>query len=73
MQVVESIASVWAYHLRLDDAEETLCGRTDVFADGLPIEHWGHRSEHIREKYCSKCEEAYRQLVQNSAPARPEE
>lgn len=53
--ICESRASIWAYHLSLDGGKSSLCGRTDMMSTQLPLRTWGMKSEHIPEKYCSKC------------------
>jgi hypothetical protein len=57
-QIAEGIAGVWFYHLapRESTGTKALCG-AQTMKTSIPVSAWGHRSEHIRERYCKECEE----------------
>ena len=58
--MVEGSASVWHYHLKLEDEENTLCGTRFILNKPLPIDLWGFKSEHLSESYCTSCEKIAR-------------
>ena len=64
--VDEGVESVWTYHIRKGKKPETdgsgyraLCGH-QLLGKELPIETWGHKSEHIPQRYCDKCDALFR-------------
>ena len=68
-KICEGISGTWYYHLH--HHEETpavaLCGAKTMSTEAR-IESWGHRSEHINERYCKTCE----QLARKEAIETPE-
>lgn len=52
----EGIHGTWYYHLREPSRYVALCGDA-VMKTGVPIDSWGFRSDHLNERYCSRCAE----------------
>lgn len=58
LEVAETIASVWNYHLRRFGEKAALCGRTDIMPTRIPLSAWGIKSGHLPESYCPECDKA---------------
>ena len=55
--MVEGVESTWSYHLAPTGTLKPVCSRTrPVMGTGIPLEAWGHRSDHLPERYCKECE-----------------
>lgn len=56
-EVTEGVSSVWHYHISENGVfTRGLCG-AHTMKTSMTLKQWGHRSEHIGESYCKKCEE----------------
>ena len=58
-KIVESITGCWHYHLAPIRGDNTvaLCGKPTMPTGGpIPLNFWGHKSDHIPESYCKVCE-----------------
>ena len=53
--LVEGIEGTWHYHYS-DDGLNALCGARTMRSEA-PESTWGHKSGHLHERYCKKCEE----------------
>jgi len=49
----EGVASVWHYHLAINDIP--ICGNKETMSTDLPLDTWGYKSDHIPESYCKEC------------------
>lgn len=69
LEVVESIAGTYSYHLRVPSQTVTLCGRKrhQFITTEVPLRAWGFRG-HLRERYCSECENEARRTYPNELP-----
>lgn len=56
VRVVESVHGNYFYHLAPKDQMRALCDPNKrVMGSSLSLSGWGHRSSHLREKYCQDC------------------
>lgn len=55
--IVEGVEGFFHYHLRWDGEKTALCGESRVMQTSIPLDAWGYVSDHIREKYCAKCQQ----------------
>lgn len=55
VRVVETVAGMWFYHLRVDGDRRTLCGRGDVMSTEVPLSAWGSESHLPTQKWCKTC------------------
>lgn len=53
LQIVESLAGTFFYHLARETPAKALCGARTM-ATGLPLTQWGYRG-HLGERYCAIC------------------
>ena len=61
MKIVESVTSIWFYHLS-DDGKNPLCGSTQVMMPTqVPLDTWGLKT-HLNEKYCAECYKRFTSL-----------
>lgn len=60
LRVAEGIHGTFYYHLRTPDAHRGLCG-DKVMPTSIPVSAWGTVT-HIKERWCSRCAAAAKQL-----------
>jgi hypothetical protein len=52
--LLEGIHGTWYYHLSDASGQRALCG-DEVMPTGIPETAWGVRTEHLKERYCTRC------------------
>ena len=65
LKIVEGIAGVWFYHLseNSENCKPALCGNTQVMRTMIPLDQWGATDGNVPSKYCSKCDQIYKERV----------
>lgn len=67
-RVAEGIHGTFYYHLRRPDDHFGLCGDR-VMHTSIPVSAWGARTDHIKERWCSRCEGAASEIEENEIRA----
>lgn len=59
LRIVETVTGMYFMHLSEtgNNGEPSLCGRRDMMATHYRLEVWNSEPDHIRLKFCRRCNE----------------
>jgi hypothetical protein len=62
--ITEEWTGYFKYHISYRNTyTKPICGKEiTTMQTAIPMDAWGHRSEHIRETYCPVCKEMYDEM-----------